>query len=177
MPRINPEEGPMPAHVRFVDLLKVPFAAVALNVTALKNNLTNSPGLKSAVTPADLYRVIKASAKRRELLMQTYTDYRQRMDQFDPSDPNAIIKVPQEDWDLYFKPGTRFDAAICTHFQLYGGKPGYTFTLILGHSKNVLKRIEVMAPDISSPSIVWLNGVGLAPNAGPPSGYEFSEAA
>lgn len=165
----------MPAHVRFIDVLKVPFGTVAINLTALKNNMTNGPGIKSPVSPAYLYEVVKASTKRREVPVQTYTDYRQRLDSYDPGDPTALVTVPQEDWDLYFKPGTQFDAAVFTHFQIYSSKPGYTFTLILSQKKNVLKRIEVMAPDISSPSMVWINGKGLFPNAGPPTGYDFSE--
>ncbi|HEY3847453.1 MAG TPA: hypothetical protein VGL95_10100 [Acetobacteraceae bacterium] len=165
----------MPAHVRFIDLLKVPLATVAVNANALKNNLTNGPGIKSPVSPAYIYKIIKDSAKRREIPVQTYTDYRQRMDSFNPADPDTKIAVPKEDWDLYFTPGTQFDAGVFTHFQIYGGKPGYTFTLVLGYTKDVLKRIEVMAPDISSPSMIWINGKGAFPNAGPPSGYEFSE--
>lgn len=165
----------MPAHVRFIDLLKVPFATVAINAAALKNNVTNGPGIKSPVSPVSIYKIIKASSKRREVLVQSYTDYRQRMDSFNPGDANANITVPKEDWDLYFKPGTMFDAAVFTHFESYGSKPGYTFTLILGHTKDVLKRIEVMAPDINNPSMVWINGKGAFPDAGAPSGYEFAE--
>jgi len=165
----------MPAHVRFIDLLKVPFATVAINVTALKNNVTNGPGIKSPVSPAAVYEVFKTSTKRREVSVQNYVDYRQRMESYNPSDPSAMVTVPQEDWDLYFKSDTLFDAAVFTHFQTYGGKPGYTFTLILSQKKDVLKRIEVMAPDISNPSMVWINGKGLFPNAGPPTGYDFSE--
>jgi hypothetical protein len=165
----------MPAHIRFIDLLKVPFATVAINAAALRNNVTNGPGIKSPVSPGKIYSVVKRSTRRREITPQNYTDYRQRMDSYDPGDADAEVTVPNEDWDLYFKPGTVFDAAVFTHYQRYANKPGYSFTLILSQKKDVLKRIEVMAPDISSPSMVWINGKGVAPNAGAPSGYEFSE--
>jgi hypothetical protein len=179
--RHSEEDAAMPAHMRFVVVLKVPHATAKANWDLFRKYLSGEPDrIAGPITPADVFRSFKASTKQREIAISQYSTYRQYMDSYNPGNPRTYgnpddptdprndiipVTVPQEDWELYFQKGTQFDMAVCTYFEDNAYKQGYSFTLILNHAMEQLKRIEVMGPDISSPSIIWMNGKGAFPNA------------
>ena len=90
----------MPAHIGFLDLMKLPLDCIRQLSPTHRREGMSSMGLMS---PGEIYEGRKKIAEDRNYEVNRYKDYRDRVDQYDPYHPSTRKPVDKTEWDHYLR--------------------------------------------------------------------------